>query len=163
MALGIRRPMMTPEQALSWCRSQQAQARCGRLPVSYVILSRGNDAPPTYVGDITVRSAVGGSAAVELSIALLPRMRRKFAIPASHAVLHWLTQVEGLHRIEVSHSVKNQVACVLADTVGLPREGTKRQASPVKNANGEIEWHDACSHAGLTAELRRTLPAAVTD
>jgi len=157
-------PMMTPEQALSWCRSQQAQARSGRLPASYAILSRGNHAPPVYAGDITVRQAVGGFAAVEVSIALLPRMRgRQLAIPASYAVLHWLTAVEGLHRIEVAHSVKNRVVCVLADTVGLPREGTKRQAFPVKNANGDIEWHDACSHAGLTAELRRSLPAAVTD
>ncbi|WP_460432928.1 GNAT family N-acetyltransferase, partial [Arthrobacter tumbae] len=60
------------------------------------------------------------------------------------ALRRWAFDIVGLKRLQLTHSVRNQASCRVADKSGFAQEGTKRSA--MRHDDG---WHDMHLHAAI--------------
>jgi RimJ/RimL family protein N-acetyltransferase len=143
-------PMRDAAAARSWCASQRASLDAGTLPVALAIV----DDHGAYLGDIEMLPVRDQRGAVEFALGMAPEARgRSLGIDASTALLDWLTEKARFQRFEVTHVRENRAACLVTTKVGLPKEGVKRGAFPVRDATGEVVWHDMCLHGVPVAEF----------
>ncbi|WP_350204889.1 GNAT family protein [Streptomyces sp. 2P-4] len=92
------------------------------------------------LGDVDL---AGGSA--EFVYWLLPEGRGHGVMAAAVArVSRWALDELGLHRLRITHSVRNEASCRVALQAGFPLEGTMRSA--LLHADG---WHDEHLHARI--------------
>ncbi|MFD3676331.1 GNAT family N-acetyltransferase [Streptomyces sp. NPDC058613] len=95
------------------------------------------------LGDVDL---AGGSA--EFLYWLLPAGRGVGVMArATDLVSRWAFETLGLHRLRITHSVRNPASCVVALRAGFPLEGTMRGA--LLHADG---WHDEHLHARLRTD-----------
>jgi ribosomal-protein-alanine N-acetyltransferase len=71
---------------------------------------------------------------------------RRVATRALCALTDWAFST-GLHRLELTHSVRNHVSCRVAEIASYELEGTKRQ-----DAIHLDGWHDMHLHACLAVD-----------
>ncbi|MCX5386776.1 GNAT family N-acetyltransferase [Streptomyces sp. NBC_00083] len=111
----------------------------------WAISRRDDDRPVGLigVGDLDLR---GGSG--ELLYWLLPSGRGEgAALDATLRVSRWALDELGLHRLRITHSVRNPASCQVARRAGFTLEGTMRSA--LLHADG---WHDEHLHARVAGD-----------
>ncbi|MFC8733028.1 GNAT family N-acetyltransferase [Luteimicrobium sp. NPDC057192] len=143
-------PMRDEAAARSWCESQRESLAAGTLPVALAIV----DGDDRYLGDIEMLPVRDQRGAVEFALGMMPEARgRSYGIEASTVLLEWLAANARFQRFEVTHVRENRAACLVTGKVGLPKEGVKRGAFPVRRETGETVWHDMCLHGVPVAEF----------
>jgi RimJ/RimL family protein N-acetyltransferase len=144
-------PMRNVEAARSWCRSQQASLDAGTLPVAFAIV---DSAGAAYLGDLSLLPVRDQRGAVEIALGMMPAARgRSLGINASNLLLRWMADYAAFQRFETTHVSENRAACLICARVGIPKEGVKRAAFPVRDDSGEVAWHDMCLHGAPLAEF----------
>jgi RimJ/RimL family protein N-acetyltransferase len=79
---------------------------------------------------------------------VLPDARGQRVAPRALAVLcEWAFERQGMHRLELDHSVENQPSCRVAERAGFLLEGVKR--AELWHLDG---WHDMHLHARLAGD-----------
>jgi RimJ/RimL family protein N-acetyltransferase len=143
-------PMQSVEEARNWCRSQRASLLAGTLPVGFAISARDG----TYLGDLELIPVRDQRGAVEIALGMMPDARgRSLGLNASNLLLRWMADHAGFQRFETTHVVANRAACLICARVGIPKEGVKRAAFPVRDAVGDVVWHDMCMHGAPVDEF----------
>lgn len=98
------------------------------------------------VGYVALRSLFLPAAQAEVAYWLLPGARGVgLAAQAARAVTTWGFTTLRLHRIFLTHSVRNGPSCRVAVALGYAQEGTLRQYQRLIDG-----WHDVHVHARLT-------------
>jgi ribosomal-protein-alanine N-acetyltransferase len=106
------------------------------------------DQSGTAVGYVALRSLFLPAAQAEVAYWLLPDARGAgLAADAARAVTEWGFTALGLHRIFLTHSVRNEPSCRVAVALGFRQEGTLRDYQ--RHADG---WHSVHIHARLAHE-----------
>ncbi len=99
----------------------------------------------TVVGRAVLRFVDLHDGIAEVGYWVLPEARgRGVATRAVEVLSSWALDVLGLHRLELEHSVRNEVSCRVAVRTGFAPEGTRRSA--LRHLDG---WHDMHVHARL--------------
>ena len=97
------------------------------------------------VGYVALRSLFLPAAQAEVAYWLLPEARGVgVAAHAARAVTTWGFTTLRLHRIFLTHSVRNDPSCRVAGALGFAQEGTLRDYQ--RHADG---WHSVHIHARL--------------
>ena len=105
-----------------------------------------NGSGPRVIGQIGFRSLYLADGQAECSYWVLPRARRaRVATRATRALTRWAFDHLGLHRIEITHSVRNAWSCKVADNADFVLEGTKRSQQLHRDG-----WHDMHLHARVS-------------
>jgi ribosomal-protein-alanine N-acetyltransferase len=106
------------------------------------------DANGSAVGYVALRSLFLPAAQAEVAYWLLPDARGTgVAVHAARAVTEWGFTAVGLHRIFLTHSVRNEPSCRVAVALGFAQEATLRQYQRLIDG-----WHDVHVHARLADE-----------
>jgi len=143
-------PMRDERAARNWCVSQRGSLDAGTLPVALAIV----DDRGAYLGDIEMLPVRDQRGAVEFALGMVPEARgRALGIDASSVLLDWLVDNARFQRFESSHASENRAACLVSSRVGVPKEGVKRAAYPVRGDDGEVVWCDLCIHGVPVAEF----------
>lgn len=96
------------------------------------------------VADLDLRGGQG-----EFLYWLLPAARGGgIMFDATVRVSRWAIEDLGLHRLRITHSVKNTASCKVAQSAGFQLEGTMRSA--LLHADG---WHDEHLHARVAGDV----------
>jgi RimJ/RimL family protein N-acetyltransferase len=133
---------MTNEEATDWIAHWPGRWRT-ETGAGWAVLDEGKVA-----GQISLRRLDLPSGLAEVSYWVLPAARgRRVAPRALAALTRWSFGTLGLHRIEVSHSTRNQASCRVAWHAGFMPEGTKR--AELLHTDG---WHDMHLHARLATD-----------
>lgn len=106
------------------------------------------DQTGSAVGYVALRSLFLAAAQAEVAYWLLPEARGVgLATDAARAVTRWGFTTLRLHRVFLTHSVRNEPSCRVARALGFAQEGTLREYQ--LHADG---WHDVHVHARLAHE-----------
>ncbi|MBM7781859.1 GNAT family N-acetyltransferase [Arthrobacter tumbae] len=112
------------ETGANWAVCKSERKVVGRVSLSLVNLFEGD---------------------AELGYWVLPSARGNGVAPlAVTALRRWAFDIVGLKRLQLTHSVRNQASCRVADKSGFAQEGTKRSA--MRHDDG---WHDMHLHAAI--------------
>ncbi|GAA3877322.1 GNAT family N-acetyltransferase [Streptomyces sp. NPDC003328] len=118
------------EWVRSWRGERQAQ---------WAVVDPGTGA---LLGRVALRNMLLGDGAAEVAYWTVAAARGRGVAPRGvTALVHWAFGV-GFHRLELTHSVRNEASCRVATKTGFALEGTKRSA--LLHPDG---WHDMHLHA----------------
>lgn len=124
------------EWVAAWAQRWQAET-----DASWAVTDRSGGA----VGYVALRSLFLPAAQAEVAYWLLPEARGVgLAAHAARAVTTWGFTTLRLHRIFLTHSVRNDPSCRVARALGFAHEGTLRDYQ--RHADG---WHSVHIHARL--------------
>jgi ribosomal-protein-alanine N-acetyltransferase len=128
------------EEAGEWIDGW-AQRWEAETDASWAVTHRSDSA----VGYVALRSLFLPAAQAEVAYWLLPRARGVgLATRAARAVTTWGFTTLQLHRILLTHSVRNDSSCRVAVALGYAQEGTLREYQRLIDG-----WHDVHVHARL--------------
>ncbi|MGW3496771.1 GNAT family N-acetyltransferase [Streptomyces sp. NPDC001020] len=112
----------------------------GESNAYWAVADEGTD---RLLGRVALRNIVPADGAAEVAYWTAPAARGQGVAPrAVTALTHWAFESVGFHRLELTHSVRNEASCRVAEKTGFALEGTKRSA--LLHPDG---WHDMHLHA----------------
>ena len=127
------------EWVAAWAQRWEAET-----DASWAVTHPGGSA----VGYVALRSLFLPAAQAEVAYWLLPEARGVgLAAHAARAVTRWGFTTLRLHRIFLTHSVRNAAFCRVAVALGFAQEGTLRDYQ--RHSDG---WHSVHIHARLAQE-----------
>jgi [ribosomal protein S5]-alanine N-acetyltransferase len=123
----IRAHQWRDRSAVDWAITDEAGRVLGRLGIRRFELAKG----------------LG-----EVAYWVLPEGRgRRLTSRALDVLCDWAFGHQGMHRLELEHSVANQPSCRVAERAGFLLEGVKR--SELEHTDG---WHDMHLHARIAGD-----------
>ncbi len=133
---------LTEVEAREWIASRPELWRAETL-VNWAVTIDSTMVGRIGLKDIDLAQGVG-----EVTYWILAEHRRKgYATHAVAIVTDWAFRDLGLHRIELTHSTRNEPSCRVAAASGYRLEGTQRLAG--RHADG---WHDMHLHARIATD-----------
>ncbi|MEV5883338.1 GNAT family N-acetyltransferase [Streptomyces sp. NPDC052020] len=132
------------EETRGWIAEwQRAWAR--ERNVQWAVADAADD---RLLGRVALRNILLGDGVAEVAYWTLAEARgRGVAARATAALAGWALDEIGFHRLELTHSVRNQASCRVAGKTGFALEGTKRSA--LRHPDG---WHDMHLHARVRGD-----------
>jgi RimJ/RimL family protein N-acetyltransferase len=128
-------------EARRWAAIRAQQWRT-RAAVDWAI----TDEADCLLGRLGIRRLELGKGLGEVAYWVLPDARGRRVTPRALEVLcAWAFGRQGMHRLEIAHSVDNEPSCRVAEHAGFALEGVKR--AELWHHDG---WHDMHLHARLT-------------
>ena len=138
---GSLRHVHTLEAARAWMADRTAEGR-----LDWAVRDAGTGALVGRTGLFRFRD---GPSTAELGYGVHPAHRRRgVAVAAVATAVRYATEVLGLHRIQLVHSVDNVASCAVATRSGFAYEGTER--SSLDHDDGPP--HDMHRHARLVTD-----------
>ncbi len=102
----------------------------------------------TIVGRVGLKSIDLDQGIAEITYWVLAEHRRNgYASRAVAVITDWSFNELGLHRLELTHSTRNDPSCRVAESTGYRLEGTMRLAG--RHTDG---WHDMHLHARIATD-----------
>jgi RimJ/RimL family protein N-acetyltransferase len=127
-------------EARNWAAVRAREWR-ERAAVDWAIADDGD----LVLGRIGIRRFELEKGLGEIAYWVLPDARgRRVTARALELVCAWAFGRQGMHRLEIAHSVGNEPSCRAAQRAGFLLEGVKR--AELRHADG---WHDMHLHARL--------------
>jgi ribosomal-protein-alanine N-acetyltransferase len=125
-----------------------------RTGASWAVVRRCR--PDVPLGQVGFRSLYLDDGLAEISCWVVPGIRRRrVGTEATRALAEWAYLTTELERLEIVHSVRNDISCSVALHAGFRIEGIKRSLQ--RHADG---FHDMCLHSRIRADDGRPIAQA---